>query len=49
MLLPLRLVVAKVSVKCLLAPRAVDRVGDGREGGDRLVLSWVAEELDSQC
>ena len=44
-LLPLCLVIAKVPIKRLLAPETVDRVGDRRESGDGLVLSWVAEEL----
>lgn len=46
MLLPLLLLVlAEVAAKGLLAPWAVDGVGDGCKGGDGLVLAGVAEEL----
>lgn len=45
MLLPLLLVISQVSGEGLLAPGAVDGVGDGRKGGHRLVLAGVAEEL----
>ena len=34
----------EVASEGLLAPRAVDRVADGREGRDRLVLVVVLEE-----
>ena len=45
-LLPLLLLVlAKVSLECSLTPWAVDGVGDGRKGGDGLVLAGVLEEL----
>lgn len=45
-LLPLLLLVlAEVAAKGLLAPWAVDGVGDGCKGGDGLVLAGVAEEL----
>lgn len=48
MLLPLLLLVlAKVSLESLLAPRAVDGVGDGCECGDGLVHARVLEELIS--
>lgn len=47
MLLPLLLLVfAKVALERLLAPGAVDRVGDWGKGRDGLVLAGVAEELD---
>lgn len=46
MLLPLGLlVVAKVPVERLLAPRAVNRVRDGSERGDGFVFAGVAQEL----
>ena len=46
MLFPLLLLVlAKVAAECLLAPRAVDGVADGRKGRDGLVLAGVTEEL----
>lgn len=46
MLLPLiLLVIAEVALERLLAPGAVDRVRDGCECRDGLVLAWVAEEL----
>jgi hypothetical protein len=41
----LLLVFAKVSLECLLTPRAVDRVGDRGECGDGLVHARVLEEL----
>ena len=45
-LLPLLLLVlSKVSLECFLTPWAVDRVGDRRKCGDRLVLARVLEEL----
>ena len=46
MLLPLLLVVSKVSSKCLLAPLAVDRVCNGSKGRYRLVLAGVFKELE---
>lgn len=46
MLLPLlQLVLAEVALERLLAPGAVDRVGDGCKGRDGLVFAGVAEEL----
>ena len=46
MLLPLLLLIfPKVSRKGLLSPRAVNRVGDGRERRHGLVFAGVAEEL----
>lgn len=46
MLLPLGLlVVAKVPVERLLAPRAVNRVRDGSERGDGFIFAGVAQEL----
>lgn len=46
MLLPLLLLVlAEVALESLLAPGTVDRVADGREGRNGLVLAGVAEEL----
>jgi hypothetical protein len=45
-LLPLLLLVlAEVALEGLLAPGAVDWVGDGCKGRDGLVLAGVAEEL----
>lgn len=44
-LLPLLLIVSQISGECLLAPGAVDGVGDWRKGGYRLVLARVTEEL----
>lgn len=47
MLLPLLLLVfAEVALERLLAPGAVDGIGDGCKGRDGLVLARVAEELD---
>lgn len=46
MLLPLLLVIAEVTRKRLLAPRALRRVGDGGPGADALVHAGVLEE---QC
>lgn len=44
--LPLLLLVfAEVAFESLLAPRAVDRVGDWREGGAGLVHAGVLEKL----
>ena len=46
MFLPLvLLVIAEVALERLLAPGAVRRVRDRREGRDGLVLAWVTEEL----
>lgn len=46
MLFPLLLLIlAKVSFECLLTPWAVDRIGNGRECGDGLVLAGILEEL----
>jgi hypothetical protein len=46
-LLPLVLLVfAEVALERLLAPGAVDWVGDWGKGRDGLVLAGVAEELD---
>lgn len=46
MLLPLvLLVIAKVALERLLAPWALGGVCDRREGRNRLVFAWVAEEL----
>lgn len=46
MLFPLgEVIFAKVTAERLLAPRAVDGVGDGRKGRDRLVFAGVSEEL----
>lgn len=44
MLLPLLLVISKVSLERLLAPRGVDRVRDWRKGTDTLVHAWVLQE-----
>lgn len=45
-LLPLiLLIIAEVALERLLAPGAVRRVRDRREGRDGLVLAWVTEEL----
>ena len=41
------LVLAEVAAEGLLAPGAVDRVRDGREGRDGFVFSGVTEELSS--
>ena len=47
MLLPLLLLVlAEVAVEGLLAPGAVDGVGNRGKGRDGLVFAGVAEELD---
>lgn len=47
MFLPLLLLVlAKVALEGLLAPGAVDGVGDGGKRRDGLVLARVAEELE---
>lgn len=46
MLHPLGLVfVAEVASERFLAPGAIARVGDGREGGDGFVFAGVFEEL----
>lgn len=46
MLFPLLLLIlAEVAIECLLAPGAVDRVGDGCKGRDGLVFAGVAEKL----
>jgi hypothetical protein len=46
-LLPLLLLVfAEVALEGLLAPGAVDGVGDWGKGRDGLVLAGVAEELE---
>ena len=46
MLLPLGLlVVSKVALESLLAPGAVDRVGNRSKGRNGLVLARVAKEL----
>jgi len=46
MLLPLLLILlAEVAFERLLAPRAVDRVCDGCDGGNGFVFTGVFEEL----
>jgi hypothetical protein len=44
-LLPLFLILSEVSLECLFAPGAVDRVSDGCECGDGLVFAGVLQEL----
>src|SRR5690606_22518249 len=46
--LPLFPVVAQIVTEGLLPPGAIDRVGDGREGGDRLIATGVFQGADQR-